>query len=191
MSRFRACASSLARQRPKQTNTSASLKDLGAAQFPVDSATLNLTKMQAQDEHEANPQKTLTEKGQMSAKVAPCRGTPQGAIYSPLALEKAMKEATACHDVLTKAWWDAVRANSKEKPEESDESTAKAPEDDSCDDAAIIAALKSRCLDRISPYLPDGDDPPMIKVLELEYKYDIHHDPPSNDESEEETIPPY
>ena len=168
--------------------------------------------MQAQDEHEANPQKTLTEKGQMSAKVAPCRGTPQGAIYSPLALEKAMKEATACHDVLTKAWWDAVRANSKEKPEvtakptppmetaaettavvttKSDESTAKAPEDDSCDDAAIIAALKSRCLDRISPYLPDGDDPPMIKVLELEYKYDIHHDPPSNDESEEETIPPY
>ena len=182
-------ASPLLRGHAQSKQTPQRLSNLGAAQFPVDSTTLNLTKMQAKGEHEANPQQTLTEKGQTPAPVAPRRGTPQGAIYSPLALE------------------DAVRANSKEKPEvtakptppmetaaetKSDESTAKAPEDDSCDDAAIIAALKSRCFDKISPYLPDGDDPPMIKVLELEYKYDIHHDPPSsNDESEEETIPPY
>lgn len=147
----------------------------------------------------------------------PKRGTPQGSACPPLALveaplEEAMKAATAAgHDVLTREWWAAVRTRSTEKPvtaaptppvvtatesttataeAKPDEAKAKKPKDDERD--AIIAALKSRNIDRIVPYLPEGDAPQMIKILDLEAKYDIHYDPSSSsDDDSEEYIPPY
>ena len=145
----------------------------------------------------------------------PKHGTPQGAACPPLALEEAMKAATtAGHDVLTKEWWAYVRARSTEKPKvtaapsspvttatesttttadadaKTNEATAIKPKDDERD--AIIAALKSRQIDRIAPYLPDGEEPLMFKILDLEKKYGIYHDlPSSSDDDSEEYIPPY
>ena len=82
---------------------------------------------------------------------------------------------------------ESTTATAEAKP---NEATAIKPKDDERD--AIIAALKSRQIDRIVPYLPDGDEPQMIKILDLEAQYDIHHDPPSSsDDDSEEYIPPY
>ena len=114
-----------------------------------------------------------------------------------------MKAATAAgHDVLTRKWWAAVRARSTEKLKATatestttaataklNEAPAKEPKDDDRD--AIIAALKSRQMDRIIPYLPDGDDPIMIKIQEMEERYGVYHDPPSSSDDSEEYIPPY
>ena len=82
---------------------------------------------------------------------------------------------------------ESTTATAEAKP---DEAKAKKPKDDERD--AIIAALKSRQIDRIVPYLPDGDEPQMIKILDLEAQYDIHHDPrSSSDDDSEEYIPRY
>ena len=82
---------------------------------------------------------------------------------------------------------ESTTATVEAKP---NEATAIKPKDDERD--AIIAALKSRNIDRIVPYLPEGDAPQMIKILDLEAKYDIHYDPSSSsDDDSEEYIPPY
>ena len=123
---------------------------------------------------------------------APRRGTPQGAACSPRALQEATVLARSKHELEPRTPVTVGENTEVATKAKSDKAKAKEPNDDGHDKAAIIDALKSRQIDRIIPYLPDGDAPQMIKILDLEAKYDIHHDPPSSsDDDSEEYIPPY
>ena len=116
----------------------------------------------------------------------PRRGTPQGAPYLPHTLNLAMTEAKE------KAAAAKLNEATATKPATNEDSVAKGPTGekktaDGRNDAAIIDALMRRQWDRIIPYLPDGDDPEIIKLDMLYEKYDIHHPliEEESDESEE------